>query len=441
MNDWAPGRIDAVSWWWVVDTATERFVEQTAETVRTRSRIVRLDARYRHCSVESRAGHLFEEMHALSFNLDAIRRGRSVRAVVTEWIGLQNAAADLWLIDGETVVDAVQAKLMADPVACTHQLGSERYRGTQGLVGRDDLPGVDRVFGKARGLNPGSVNYDGLVEAHSRLTDAVTFGDVRSAPLARAEVRRHTDRPVRWVDRQVAAARAREVGASFVAGAVSGAVIDGAAEACAQAHRIRSGETALGAAAIATVTVAVQGAARSGVVAGVGAVVRVAACAEVLPRVVGRGPAPVVIAIVAYDVAKVGAAFARDELDAGGFAGRAGESMLQTGLTCAFAALGQLAVPVLPGVGAAIGGLVGGLAATALIDGLRSWFADDAGEEPTEPRQIEAVASADEMRRDVAEAISVYACLIRDDSEPGAGGFDAWMTDQQSSLLLDPNPR
>ncbi len=84
--DWSePGAAQAVSWA-LADEATRGLARQTLEVLRHREVVERLAARYAASSQPHRAGHLFEVMHALSFNRHAAAQDVPVRTVVTEWV-------------------------------------------------------------------------------------------------------------------------------------------------------------------------------------------------------------------------------------------------------------------------------------------------------------------------------------------------------------------
>lgn len=466
--------------WPVVEASTRRLAEMTAETMRTRDLIGRCVERLGRTGLSQKAGHLFELMHASSFNVAAIAKGSGVRAVVTGLAGEPAAAADVRLVTDSLVLAEAQAKLTCTAVRTAHEQAQDKYVGMQRLVASDQLDEVNRLLDRRLTLNPQGLRYDDYADARAHVTDHLHADGVHSTPLRIGEVTSAAENPRRWANRLVGGAAVHQIGRAAATGAAAGAVVSGVIEAGAQAARVRAGETSMAGAASSAAGAAARGALRSGAVAGLGEVVRIAAAAGRIPRGFGTGTLPSAVAASVASVADSAFTFARGEIDAGEFAARSCESTLQMGMVWAFGAVGQTVLPV-PVVGALVGGLVGQIAATTIAQGLQMAIAAareaGVGEERVAVLEAEACAAVTaavvlgEAERALGEQRNAYVTatvgpLLEDALHAVALGsddamkrltelttsfagkplfctveeFDQWMA-EPGSLVLNPNAR
>ncbi|WP_239331804.1 hypothetical protein [Frankia sp. CiP3] len=476
-----PGGVDAAVWAYV-DHATRRAAAETLATLDTRATVQRLAERYVNHGNPQRAGHLFEVMHALAFNRNAIRAGASVRAQVTEWAagGSQTAPADIHLHDGGRLVAEAQAKLVNRTAALAHDLARPRYAGMQRLVATDKRAAVDNLLDRRLRMPPEGVRFDDYRDTRAHLTDELHHGSVRSRGISRREADRAAQHPGRWANTQVVGAAGREVVTAGLAGAAGGALIGTVVGAATVAARARAGETAAGAAAVTVAGSAARNAARSGAMAGLGQTVRVAARAGLLPEVFGGGTLPMAMAGAACGVADAGFDFARGRIDAGEFAARSATVTTAAGLAWACGAVGQTVIPI-PVVGALVGGLVGQAVGTLVVQGLQVAIVAARADGVDEPRlqllehELMTAVATTAALGDAAEALGrernayvaeivlprlarVQATLATADPAQALvelaevtrafGGqpifttmdeFDRWMADRDAVLSLDPN--
>ncbi|MGI5157556.1 hypothetical protein [Microbispora sp. CA-102843] len=366
-----PGGADAAAWA-LADAAGRRLAEATVETLRTREVVAELAARYANTGTAQRAGHLFEVMHALSFNQDAIAQGSSLRAVVTEWApgGSQTAPADLHIVKGGRVVAQAQAKLTGRAPSAAHALAQSKYEGMQRLVASDRRQAVEDLLDRRLSMSPEGLRYEDYRDARAHVGDRLSAGGVRSRGVAYEEAQRAARAPKRWADEQVVKAGARQVAVSAVTAATVGGLVSGIGTAAAEAARVRAGETSASVAAATALASAVRGAARSGVVAGLGETIRVAADAGVLPHALGGGTLPFAVSGAVYATAEAGLDLARGRIGAGEFAARACETTLTSALVWGCGVVGQSVIPV-PVVGALVGGLAGQAAGFVIVQGMQ----------------------------------------------------------------------
>ncbi|WEH34734.1 hypothetical protein PZB75_16075 [Streptomyces sp. AM 4-1-1] len=468
--------------WAVADAATRRLAAATVETLRTQETVRKLAQRYVNIANAQRAGHLFEVMHELSFNRRAIMAGSSVRARVTEWMagGSQTAAADLYLVDGGTVVGEAQAKLMDGVTATAHQVSRQHYAGMTRLVAADRVAAVDDLLDRRLAMNPDGVRYADYSDARAHLSDRLDHGGVSSTPVDLADVHRAARNPAGWARGQAVRAVGGEALAAGAAGAAVGGLIGGITSAATQAARVRAGETSAACAAFTASAAAARAAVRSGSLASLGSLVRSAARAGRLPAVLGGGDLAFATARAAYAVAEAGLDLARGRIDTGEFAALSCEATLTTALTWGCGAVAQTVVPV-PVVGALVGGLVGQATAALVVQGLqaalvaaRAGGAEDDATELLERELLTASATSgllshaigqlddkrathatavvlpqlSEVRQELAMSDPVGALSALAELTCAVGGqpvfvtqteFDRWMADEDAVLNLDPN--
>ncbi|WP_456598798.1 hypothetical protein [Blastococcus sp. SYSU DS0616] len=452
------------------------------ETLRTREIVVDLAARYVNVGTAQRAGHLFEVMHASSFNRNAIAQGASIRAAVTEWMsgGSRTAAADVLLLDRGHQVAEAQAKLVEGTAKLANGVARGSYDGMQRLVAEDKLQAVSDLIDRRLKMDPDGLRYADYQDARAHLTDQLHAGSVHSQPLASDAVHRAAEHPVGWADAQVAGAVGHQLLTAAGIGAAGGAAVAGVLSAAQSVAQVRAGETSAARAAATAAAAAARGAVRGGTVAALGEAVRVAAQADLLPDALGGGTLPLALARAVYGVAEAGVAFARGDIDSGQFAARSCESTLTVGLVWACGSAGQTVIPV-PVVGALVGGLVGQFSATVIVQGTQ--FALAAARERGLAEERIAVLEAETAAAvftasalgdavealgaernafvtttvlpQVAGALESLAVAGTDDAlrqltavtrqfagKPVFGTmaeFDAWMRDPLATLTLDPN--
>lgn len=137
-------------------------------------------------------GFLFEELHALSFNLDAISKDSHLRAVTTERLRRPADAADVEVVAQDGIVlRQVQAKVIEQRSkrgGLQNGISDKKYTGMDRLLPTDHLPEVDTRFGALMNRPEGNVfktQYDDALELS---TDRISVEGVASAPMTTAEL-------------------------------------------------------------------------------------------------------------------------------------------------------------------------------------------------------------------------------------------------------------
>lgn len=357
--------------WQLAGEAARSLAARTLVALETREVVERLADRYANSPAASRAGHLFEVMHALSFNQSAAASGSAVRAVVTEWAGAPTAPADLQLMRGGVLLGQAQAKVYGNVVGAAHELSADRYAGMQRLVPGDQADALQSLLDRRLRLNPDGLHIDRFRDARANVTAALRHDELASSPIDYDDVQRASADPNAWLAGQVRQAAAKQVltGAG-TAGAV-GAVVGALADAAGSAARWRAGEMTGTEAAISAAGSAASCGARAAASAGLAETLKIGVDAGTLHPALGAGSAPYAIASATVDVARAGFDLATGAIGPGEFAARSAEATTRASISWAFTALGQTVIPV-PVVGALVGGVVGTLVGTTCVKGVQT---------------------------------------------------------------------
>ena len=362
--------------WAATNATTATAREQLAELLSDRTKVTEIAARFANVGEAQREGHMFEFMHELSFNLNAIAHDDPTRLRVTTWLKDPHAPDDLRLFDGSgTPIGGVQAKVV-DSVSARlgphNGLSDPKYSDLSLLVPSDDVPATQEKL-TARLAMPEGPLHERYRSVQARLSDQASHGETQSDPVSRHDLAGASDDPQGYLRKIITQNEAKQIG---VAGLTTGtiAAITGFATKVA-VTRIKTGSfdgmdwaqigrdsAVLGAKAAAiglasqSISVLAQHALADG-----GGVVADALVGGTLPFALARG---------AFDLAAIGHGLATHRLTAKQAALDTAESISRTSAVWACAAIGQTLIPI-PVVGAAIGGMVGQYGSAMLIQGMR----------------------------------------------------------------------
>lgn len=342
-------------------------------TLDSREIAERLASRYANSDNAHRAGHMFEVMHALSFNRDAISHDETVRAVVTEWApgGSQTAASDIDIHDHGSLLEQAQAKLYDSISGTAHEIARPGYDGMQRLIAEDKLAAVTALLDRKLTLQPDGLNAGHFQDARADLTSQLHHGDVHSTGVSYPEAQTAAADPTGWADHEVHGAVGADVTAGAEASAAAGAAIAAVVSAAVAAAKVRSGEVSPMEAVITASGAAAKAAVRGGSVGGLGAGIEAASLSGHLAEQLGGGTLPFALARGGVAIAEASYAFAKGEIDEAEFAVRSGEASARISITWAFSCIGQTIIPI-PVVGAIVGSLVGQLVGVQCIKGLQT---------------------------------------------------------------------
>ena len=323
-----------------------------------------------------RQGHVFEWLHELSFNLNAVASNADIRLKMTERMGAPHDPADLRLFDtaGRTVGE-FQAKVVSSTstrLSTTKGLAAEKYAGMGLLVPTDHLEGTQSLLNSRLAMPEGPLHhrYRGVKE---NLDDRVSGGSIESRRVTLAELKSAAEDPDKYLRKRIQAAQAQQLaGATFVAAMVGGIVDGGSVLASAAirersvselpwaeaARRAASGSVSSAAKAVLgqSISIASQHALANGV-------------APAMSSIIG-GTLSAAMAQCTVEIAAIAHGTATGRLSTLDAASAAAESMTRTTMIWAFGAMGQVLIPV-PLLGSMIGGMVGQYGAAMLIQGIQ----------------------------------------------------------------------
>ncbi|MCK9893608.1 hypothetical protein [Frankia sp. AgB32] len=475
-----PGGADAAVWT-ISDLATRRAAAAVVTTLASQDDVAKLAQRWAGVGNAQRAGHLFEVMHAATFNRNAALRGAGVRAYVQAWTegGSPTGKVDIRLRDG-TTFRHVQAKLLSDPVRAARAVASPDYAGMRRLVPADQVEAINTVLDKALKRSTDGTYYAGYADASTHLTDTLDLGGIHSDPVTLGQAHKAARDPIRWANLQVARSTGRQIATGAAASAASGALFAGLTATAAETARARAGETSAGAAVITVTGAIARNAVRSGTVGALAQSIQVAAKAGALPAALGTGTIGAVLADAVTTIATAGIDYARGSIDAPELAARSASATTRTSLVWVGGLAGQTVIPV-PVLGALLGGIAGQAAAVLVTQGFQLALSATRGRRTYPDRLIilaaEAItttATAASLRALTHQLAVDHHAAFTDDmlprlaaltttlgsSQPGISvdglttlttnfaakpsmstvdEFDQWMADRTATLTLDPN--
>lgn len=370
-----PSAADAAVWE-IANHANASTREQLALLLGQQETVEEISRRFGNLEIGQKSGHVFEWMHELTFNLDAIAKHDSVRARVTTWLGEPHAPDDLRIVDqtGETL-QRVQAKVVqsvSQRLASHNGLSDPKYAGMERLIPSDHVGPTDSLLERRLSMPDGPLHarYE---ETRSHLTDHIEAGQVQSAPVSTEDVRRAAADPEQYLADHVGDNHLKQTLNTAGAAAAAGAVIAGAS-AIGQ-HVISSGSVQ-GIDWTSTAVLAAKAGAKQGAISAAANVLSVHAQHRLADGATGAieqlsgGTLSFAIARGALDISMIAHGVATGRMTESQAAVAATESLTRTGAVWACAAAGQTLIPI-PVVGAMVGGIVGQYGATVMSQGIR----------------------------------------------------------------------
>lgn len=416
-----------------------------------------------------------------------------------------HAAADINLFDAfGNLIGGAQAKAVDSTYMRVHELASDRYQGLQLVVPADHVESAqDLLARRLDAANPEFLKHDAYLSVHDRLSGVISVQGVASDPISSQDLADWTRDPQGalqgMIDRERAAAYSHlddvketmgrlpladavQIGGAALAGGLAGAGVSIILGSVVNAAKVRTGELDPMAAAITAVSSASSALARGSFVGGLGQALNVLADHATLGDSFAGGDISFACGRAVWEIGAIGALLAKGEIQGPEAAERAAKSLMRIAFTFGGATVGQALVPI-PIVGALIGGTVGSICAAVTLQGLAmaraGWrelqFEDEdlrRLETEVEAAIIVLTAEVDWLEQycaerdiaykdvvlpslrmlsdsilagDFAAALPAAATIIRGyGSEPvftTMAEFERWMHEQDSALILDPNPR
>lgn len=375
MNREHTSAADAAAWE-LADRTNAQTREQLSYLLSQRDVVEQINQRFGKLHLGQKSGHVFEWMHELTFNLDAIAKDDAIRAHVTTWLGQPHAPEDLRIADqtGETM-QRVQAKLVknvSQRIGSDNGLSDPKYAGMKRLIPSDHLGPTDSLLGRRLDM-PSGPFHPRYEETRSHLTDRLEVDAVHSEALSSDQVREAAKDPGQYLDDHVAGNHLKQTLNAAGSAAAAGAVIAGASAA---GQQMISNGSVRGVDWASTAILAAKAGARQGAISAAANALSMHAQHQLANGATGAieqlsgGTLAFAIARGAFDVSMVAHGLATGRLSETEAATAAAESITRTGAIWSCAAVGQTLIPI-PIVGAMVGGVVGQYGATMITQGLR----------------------------------------------------------------------
>lgn len=356
--------------------ATGTARTQLAYLLADRDKIARLLERFGAIGDAQRQGHVFEWMHELSFNLNAIANDDRSRAYVTTWLGRPHAATDLEIHGANGgLVGEVQAKVVggsARRLSELNGLADSKYGGMGLLVPSDHIASTESLLERRLAMPEGPLHarYE---DVGTRLSDHIQAGGTSSEPVDIAQLKRVDHDPARFLgglsDANVRKQLMVSGGTAGLVGAVGAGIRDLAVQSITRDRGDELDWTRVA-------TGAAVGAARSAVVAmggtGLSLVAQHAAAngATSAVRFLADEALPLAFANATWEIAAVTHGCATGRLSQQEAACAASQIIASRTAVWACSSLGQLMIPV-PVAGALIGATVGSVGAAMMTQGIQ----------------------------------------------------------------------
>lgn len=129
-------------------------------------------------NIEFKQGNFFEYIEMTKFNIDAAKRGESIRAIVTESIGLPHSKADILIKENGKILQEVQAKSSKKASYATNMLTNSKYNGMQKLTNSDKC---DEVKERARQrIIKGTLKENEFRDTYNNVTGELKYDKISS---------------------------------------------------------------------------------------------------------------------------------------------------------------------------------------------------------------------------------------------------------------------
>ena len=219
-----------------LDHLSHKFTRPERGAIRalekTESRITRINLTKASLSADKRAGFIFEEIHAGTYNASARKAGDRFTVARTGMDGRFNndPKVDIRVEARGSVISETQAKCCRNAVRSAAAIAKQKYTGTERLVPADQLKGVKATLSKVAMRNAKSVNpkiqLKGAIraEAGTRAVDRIRANGHSSKPIPYKTARSMAEGKLGGLHQMIATER---LAAAAKGGGSSGALVGG----------------------------------------------------------------------------------------------------------------------------------------------------------------------------------------------------------------------
>jgi hypothetical protein len=163
----------------LADARTRHITDMTLSVFGDTERLIKIAAKRSGTCVAQAQGWQFEQLEVVKFNLDALRKGSTLKAATTDSLGMTNhETADVVIKEGKRKIKAFQLKSCSKSSATAHELSNPKY-GKVGLVGPSEQQDeVQRLY-KTR-IKTGTLKAGDYESASNRLHKGIEADNVSS---------------------------------------------------------------------------------------------------------------------------------------------------------------------------------------------------------------------------------------------------------------------
>lgn len=339
-----------------------------AELTKMKEAITKINQAKSAMSADKRAGFIFEEVVAGTYNAAARKAGDFKTTATTGSSGGfgTDPRVDIRVERSGTVIAEAQAKCCRTAERTAVSIAKPKYAGTERIVPAGQAKPVQKMLSDSAKAKASSENARmreiGVArqEASTKVVERLDAGGHKSQSVSHKDAMRLAEGDTSKISQVIAV---ETMTSAVVSGAKSGAIFSGAVSTLTSAHKVFKGEMSAKEAAKTVVSETVAGGARSAVTVAMAEGMKTVAKRTLTNSVATtflRGSGPMAVAGGVVDIVSdaykgeltVKSAAKSATKAAGGWAGAQGGAMLGTAIC--------------PGVGTILGGILGGMGGAIL---------------------------------------------------------------------------
>nr|WP_318380832.1 hypothetical protein [uncultured Enterobacter sp.] len=343
------------------EETTRRFTERTFRIFGDADHLSQLANKWRNVSADISQGHMFEQLEAIKFNMDALRKDSDLFAKTTASMGLATDPVDIIITDGKKTLREVQAKSCNKASSSTFLLSDKKYGEMMRLSPADQHAEIEKLLKKR--IAAGTLKAEDYEQTLRNLKKSLQHDDVASAGTTYQEATDATRQEVadRLADEFKLKSALTDMHESGKRAGKAGAAVAGGISALAEGYAFYQGEKALGEVTLNIALASAKGYATGYAVTALSKGITHSASYLMGSGIAGtlsRSNAPVAIASGVVNASKSMIAFMQGDIDAEQLADEISHTAITSTASFYYGALGQAAIPI-PVVGALIGAGVG----------------------------------------------------------------------------------
>jgi len=350
----------------LADQQTVRITQASQSLLLDADRVRILADQWKNVAPEIAQGHMFEQLHVVKFNLDALQKGNlDVQAYTTAARGSPHDPVDIYIQQARKKI-AYQAKSCKTAALSLHQqtdkLGEDKYVGQKRLVAKG-REAAAKSLAKKR-IDMGGLKTAQYQDTHDNLTDELSFDNVSSGGVKRKEAMQATK--IKEADRIAGEFEGKAIRAemhrSGLEAGKTGAAIAAGMSAVDGLWRLAHGEAETGEVAAEIVVNATKGYvvsyATTAISKGVPHALLKTGVSDAAAKMLTKSNAHLAIAAGVVQSGKSVVAYLRGDIDEAKLLSEVSHTAVTGASAFYYGILGQAVIPI-PVVGAFVGSTVG----------------------------------------------------------------------------------